>query len=113
PPFAAVVASSGPSSFSSEGGLPRCPPHISSRRLGGCASIGASASTVPSEGVSQDRPPLLKPRSSNCAAFCARTAPDHEPSTTAISRRPLRVAEATTLYPDAQMNPVLMPSAPG
>ena len=47
-----------------------------SRRLGGCASIGASASTVPSEGVSQDKPPLLNPRSSICAAFCARTAPE-------------------------------------
>src|SRR5262249_9112912 len=94
------ACSSGSSLFFSDGGFRRWPPHISSRRLGGCASIGANASTVPSEGVSQDRPPLLNPRSSNCAAFCARTAPDHEPSTTAISLRPFRVADATTLYPE-------------
>ena len=71
-----LPASASSSSLSSDGGLRRWPPHISSRRLGGCASIGASASTVPSEGVSQDRPPPLKPRSSSCAAFCARTAPE-------------------------------------
>src|SRR6185436_18932824 len=96
-PQLVAACSSCSSSFSSEGGLRRWPPHISSRRLGGCASIGARASTVPSEGVNQDNPALLKPRSSNCAAFCARTAPDQAPSTTAIRRRPLRVAEATTL----------------
>src|SRR5262249_41092938 len=95
--LAFAADSSGSSSFSSEGGLRRCPPHISSRQLGGCASIGASASTVPSDGVNQDKPVLLKPRSSSCAAFCARTAPDQAPSTTAIRRRPLRVADATTL----------------
>ena len=54
----------------------------------------------------------VKPRSNSCAALTARTAGDGEPSTTAISRLPLRVAVATTLKPDAQMKPVFMPSAP-
>ena len=82
-------------------------------RLGGAAAIGCSASTVPSEGISHDRPPELKPFSNSCAAFSERTAPEREPKTTTISLRPLRVAEATTLNPDAQMKPVFMPSAPG
>ena len=34
------------------------------------------------------------------------------PRTTEISRRPPRLAEATRLYPDQQVNPVLTPSAP-
>ncbi len=68
---------------------------------------------MPNEGVSHDSPLLLKPFSSSCAAFCARTADEYEPNTTATSRRPLRLAEATRLKPDAQMNPVFMPSAPG
>ena len=41
------------------------------------------------------------------------TAEDGAPSTTAINRLPSRVAEATRLNPEAQMNPVFMPSAPG
>ena len=57
------------SSSSSAAGRLRFLPHISSRRLGGAASIGTSASTVPSEGVSQESMPPLKPRSSSCAAF--------------------------------------------
>jgi hypothetical protein len=35
-----------------------------------------------------------------------------EPRTTVMSRRPLRVALATTLKPEAQMKPVFIPSAP-
>src|SRR4051794_3309878 len=101
------------SSSSSLAGRLRLPPHISSRRLGGEASIGARLSTVPSAGLSHARPVLAKPRSSNCAARTARILPEEAPSTTAISRLPLRVAEATRLYPDAQMKPVLKPSAPG
>ena len=58
------------------------------------------------------RLPLLKPRSSSCAAFTARAADDGAPSTTAISRLPPRVADATRLNPEAQMKPVFMPSAP-
>src|SRR3954451_16559723 len=85
------------SSSSSLAGRLRFPPHISSRKFGGEASIGASLSTVPSAGFSQDRPVLAKPRSSSCAARTARILPDEEPSTTAISRLPLRVAEATRL----------------
>src|SRR4029077_14088513 len=108
PALAAVVSSS-----SSLAGLWRLPPHISSRRFGGEASIGARLSTVPSEGRSHDSPLAAKPRSSNCAALTARIWPDVEPSTTAISRLPLRVAEPTRLYPEAQMKPVLKPSAPG
>src|SRR3954471_21473710 len=101
------------SSSSSLAGRLRLPPHISSRRFGGDASIGARLSTVPSAGRSHARPLLAKPRSSNCAARTARALPDEAPSTTAIRRLPLRVAEATRLYPDAQMKPVLNPSAPG
>src|SRR3954468_11732205 len=100
-------------SSSSLAGRLRFPPHISSRRLGGAASIGARLSTVPSAGRSHDRLLLEKPRSSSCAARTARIWPDEAPSTTAIRRRPLRVAEATRLYPEAQMKPVFMPSAPG
>src|ERR1700754_1193583 len=101
------------SSSSSLAGRLRFPPHISSRRLGGDASIGARLSTVPSAGRSQVRLLLAKPRSSSCAARTARIWPDDAPSTTAIRRLPLRVAEATRLYPEAQMKPVLNPSAPG
>jgi len=90
-------------------------PHISSRRFGGSAAIGCSVSTVPSEGANKPpRPPLLlKPRSSSCAALSARPAEEGAPITTAISRLPSRVADATRLNPDAQMKPVFMPSAPG
>src|SRR5213083_1629606 len=88
------------SSSSSLAGRLRFPPHISSRRLGGVASIGARLSTVPSAGRSHDRLLLAKPRSSNCAARTARIWPEEAPSTTAISRRPLRVAVATRLYPE-------------
>src|SRR5262249_41012495 len=92
----------------------RWAPHISSRRLGGAAAIGCSDSTVPKGAMNQDSPlALLKPRSSSCAAFKARAAEEGAPSTTAISRLPLRVAEATRLKPEAQMKPVFMPSAPG
>src|SRR6266478_1578457 len=101
------------SSSSSLAGRLRFPPHISSRRLGGEASIGTRLSTVPSAGRSHVRLLLAKPRSSSCAARTARALPDEEPSTTAIRRLPLRVAEATRLYPEAQMKPVLNPSAPG
>src|ERR1700676_1911898 len=69
-------------------------PHISSCKFGGEASIGARLSTMPSEGRSHDSESLEKPRSSNCAALTARICPDDAPSTTAISRLPLRVAEA-------------------
>jgi hypothetical protein len=55
----------------------------------------------------------LKPFSNSCAAFSERTMPEREPNTTTISLRPLRVAVATTLKPDAQMKPVFMPSASG
>src|ERR1700733_14141661 len=72
-------------------------PHIFSCRFGGEASIGTRLSTKPSEGRSHDSESLEKPRSSNCAALTARIWPDDEPSTTAISRLPLRVAEATRL----------------
>jgi hypothetical protein len=82
--------------------------------LGGAASIGCTDSTVLKGCISQVSPlPLLKPRSSSCAAFKARAAEEGAPSTTAMSRRPLRVAEATRLKPEAQMKPVFMPSAPG
>src|ERR1700716_4072779 len=101
------------SSSSSLAGRLRFPPHISSRRFGGEASIGTRLSTVPSAGRSHVRLLLAKPRSSSWAARTARIWPDEAPSTTAIRRLPLRVAEATRLYPDAQMKPVLNPSAPG
>ena len=75
--------------------------------------MGCNVSTVPSDGVSQLMPlPLLKPRSSSCAAFMARACDDGAPSTTAISRLLPRVADATRLNPEAQMKPVFMPSAP-
>src|SRR5204863_8913297 len=87
---------------------------MSSRKLGGAAATGCSDSTVPNGAANHDRGLLLlKPRSSSCAAFMARAAEDGAPSTTAMSRRPLRVAEATRLKPEAQMKPVFMPSAPG
>ena len=65
------------------------------------------------ESISQVSPVFEKPFSNSCAAFSERTAPDDEPNTTTISLRPLRVAVATTLKPEAQMKPVFMPSAPG
>src|SRR6266404_7257145 len=99
------------SSSSSLAGRLCFPPHISSRRFGGEASIGTRLSTLPSEGRSHDSVLLAKPRSSSWAARTARWCPDVEPSTTAISRLPLRVAEPTRLYPEAQMKPVLKPSA--
>src|SRR3979490_1324020 len=76
------------SSSSSLAGLWRLPPHISSRRLGGDASIGTRLSTVPSEGRSHDSVLLEKPRSSSWAARTARIVPDDAPSTTAIKRLP-------------------------
>src|SRR3982074_704758 len=79
------------SSSSSLAGFLCLPPHISSRRFGGEASIGTRLSTVPSEGRSHERLLLAKPRSSSCAALTARALPDEAPSTTAISRLPLRV----------------------
>ena len=86
------------SGSSSLAGRLRLPLHISSRRFGGEASIGARLSTVPSAGFSQPSPLLPpKPRSSNCAARTARACPEDAPSTTAISRLPLRVADATRL----------------
>src|SRR5580692_2303210 len=85
------------SSSSSLAGLWRLPLHISSRRFGGEASIGTRLSTVPSEGRNQDSVLLAKPRSSSWAAFTARIWPDDAPSTTAINRLPLRVADATRL----------------
>src|SRR5258708_37951151 len=91
-PLATVVSSS-----SSLAGRLRLPPHISSRRFGGEASIGTRLSTVPSEGRNHDNVLLAKPRSSNWAALTARICPDEAPSTTAISRLPFRVAEATRL----------------
>src|SRR5207244_5058948 len=81
------------SSSSSLAGRLRFPPHISSRRFGGEASIGIRLSTVPSEGRNHDSVLLAKPRSSNCAAFTARAWPDDAPSTTASTRLPLRVAD--------------------
>src|SRR5450631_394394 len=85
------------SSSSSLAGRLRLPPHISSRRFGGEASIGTRLSTVPSDGRSHDSVLLAKPRSSSWAALTARAWPDEAPSTTAISRLPLRVADATRL----------------
>src|SRR5689334_915818 len=70
---AAIVIA--PSSSSLAGRL-RLPLHISSRRFGGLASIGARLSTEPIEGRSHDRPPLPKPRSSSCAARTARAEPE-------------------------------------
>src|SRR4029077_12405165 len=93
PALPATVATSS----SSLAGRLRFPPHISSRRFGGGGSMGVRLSTVPSEARSHDSPLLAKPRSSNCAARTARILPDDEPSTTAISRLPSRVAEATRL----------------
>jgi hypothetical protein len=81
--------------------------------LGGSVLTGTSASTVPSDGVSQASGRAANPCSSNCAAFIARAAPDGAPSTTAITRLPSRVAVATRLKPEAQMKPVFIPSAPG
>src|SRR2546429_4897918 len=95
------------SSSSSVAGRLRFPPHISSRRFGGEASIGTRFSTLPSEGRNHVNVLLAKPRSSNWAARTPRMRPDEAPSTTAISRLPLRVAEPTKLYPEAQMKPVL------
>ena len=92
PPLLATVSSS-----SSLAGLWRLPLHISSRRFGGEASIGTRLSTVPSEGRSHVSVLLAKPRSSIWAARTARIWPDEAPSTTAISRLPLRVADATRL----------------
>src|ERR1700692_2154253 len=85
------------SSSSSLAGLWRLPLHISSRRFGGEASIGTRLSTVPSEGRNHDSELFAKPRSSSCAALTARIVPHEAPSTTAISRWPLRVADATRL----------------
>src|ERR1700712_5514962 len=105
----ALLASA--SSSSSLAGRLRFPPHISSRRFGGEASIGTRFSTVPSEGRNHVSELLAKPRSSSWAALTARIWPDDAPSTTAISRLPLRVADPTRLYPEAQIKPVLKPSA--
>src|SRR3954451_14184467 len=93
PALAAMVASAS----SSLAGRLRFPPHISSRRFGGEASIGTRLSTVPSEGRNHVSVLLAKPRSSNGPALTARIRPDEAPSTTAISRLPLRVADATRL----------------
>src|SRR6516164_10827065 len=101
------------SSSSSLAGRLRCGPHISSCRLAGAASTGVSELTSPSDGVSHDSGVEPKPCSRRRAAFSARTAADGAPSTTAIKRRPSRVAVATRLKPEAQMKPVFMPSAPG
>src|ERR1700760_2396062 len=93
----APAATSGASS-SSLAGRWCLPPQTSSRRFGGEASIGGRLLTLPSDGLSQLRPLLeAKPRSSSCAARTARMVPEEAPSTTAISRRPSRVAEATRL----------------
>src|SRR3954464_3867850 len=111
PLLALAEARVAPSSSSVAGRL-RLPPHISSRKFGGEASIGTRLSTVPSEGRNQPSPLPAKPRSRSWAARTARAWPEVEPSTTAISRLPLRVADPTRLYPEAQMKPVLKPSAP-
>src|SRR5215467_14325551 len=84
-------------SSSSLAGLWCLPLHISSRRFGGEASTGERFSTLPSEGRSHDSELVAKPRSSICAALTARIWPEEAPNTTAISRLPLRVAEATRL----------------
>src|SRR5436853_5115476 len=97
PPLAEELAIVIEESSSSDAGRLRLPLHISSRRFGGVASIGARLSTVPFDGWSHDSPPPPKPRSSSCAARTARACPEEEPSTTAISRLLLRVAEATRL----------------
>src|SRR5205814_7720026 len=68
------------SSSSSLAGMWRLPPHISSRRFGGEASIGTRLSTVPSEGRNHDSVLLAKPRSSSWAALTARIWPDEAPS---------------------------------
>src|ERR1700709_2795520 len=60
------------SSSSSLAGRLRLPPHISSRRFGGDASIGTRLSTVPSEGRNHARPLFAKPRSRRGAARPAR-----------------------------------------
>ena len=56
------------------------------------------------EAVLQESP---SSRTRRAGSTTARPAP------TATSLRPSRVALATTLYPESQMNPVFMPSAPG
>src|ERR1700730_9649916 len=86
-----------PASSSSLAGLWRLPPHVSSRRFGGAESIGPRLLTVPSEGRGHASPLLAKPRSRSCAARTARMVPEEAPSTTAISRLPSRVADATRL----------------
>ena len=91
----------------------RCGPHISSFRLGGAASIGASASTVPSEGVSQDSGFCVKPLSSISAALTGARRGGRRAEHTAINCLLSRVAVATRLKPEAQMKPVFMPSVPG
>ena len=60
------------SSASSAAGRLRCGPHISSRRSGGATLTGCNCSTEPSDGVSQDSAPRLKPRSSRPAALAPR-----------------------------------------
>ena len=66
------------------------------------------------EGEKKEKPVLAaKPRSNIWAAWPVRANEDDAPSTTAISRRSPRLAEATRLNPEAQMKPVFMPSAPG
>ena len=75
--------------------------------------IGVSALTDPSAGASHASGFCVKPLSKSSAAFTARAADDGAPSTTAINCLPPRVAVATRLKPEAQINPVFMPSAPG
>ena len=53
-----------------------------------------------------------KPLSNSSAARNVRSVAFGEPMTTARSRRPPRVALATTLKPEEQMKPVFIPSAP-
>src|SRR6185312_3969270 len=85
-------------SSSSLGRLWCLPPHTSSCRSGGGVSTGARSATLPSDGRSQPREDSeAKPCSSICAARTERIVPEEAPSTIAISRLPLRVAEATRL----------------
>ncbi len=89
-------------------------------RAGWAARLQSAAaiSTIPYGAMNQDSPlALLKPRlrAPTTPRHPPAPAPGRAPSTTATSRLPLRVAEATpgVRRRQAQMKPVFMPSAPG
>ena len=83
---------------------------ITGRMLGGLWSTEAGS---PSRFGLKSVAPEAKPRSKRSAAFWVRSFAEGAPMTTVMRRRPLRLAVATTLKPEAQMKPVFIPSAPG